>query len=193
MFSIITISRQYGAAGTTIGKKVSEALGYDLLNKAIILRSFSESNIDIEDLIEFDEKLDSDFAFGQSLFEFTNKSRQIYDVQRNVIRSMAEKGKCVIIGRNANFILKEFDNVLNILLVGDEKWRIKHMEDMDPKISEHKLLSKLRKIDKLREKYCYHFSRRDFLDATNYDLCLNVSHIGIDRAAQIIIDYCKIE
>lgn len=137
MKKIITISREFGAAGTTIGRMVADRLGYDLWNKAIPLTAQADSNVNISDLVEFDEKVPVNYSFGQSLFEFSNRqlSDRIFEAQTEVIRTMGEKGRCVIVGRNANYILREYEGLLRVFLCADTKWRLDHMEELNPEYS----------------------------------------------------------
>ena len=109
MKSIITISRQFGAGGSTIGRAVAEKLGYYYCDKDMILRAALESgSLTPLEISKYDEKVPTEFGFGQSLFDFYNKplDERLFNAQREAVRRVAEKGKCVIVGRNANIILK---------------------------------------------------------------------------------------
>lgn len=100
MKKIITISREFGAYGGTIGLAVAERLGYEFYNKEIILRAAQHSNIDVESLQKWDEKVPMNFGFAQSLFDFYNKplNEKLFSAQKKVIRDIGEKGRCVIVG-----------------------------------------------------------------------------------------------
>ncbi|NTV78429.1 MAG: cytidylate kinase-like family protein, partial [Clostridiales bacterium] len=104
MKKIITISREFGAGGGEIGKKVARALNYEFFDKEIILQAARESDVDVESLLKWDEKVPMNFGFAQSLFDFYNKplNEKLFEVQQQVIRNIGEKGNCVIVGRNAN-------------------------------------------------------------------------------------------
>ena len=190
MKKVVTIARQFGACGTTVGRSLANRLGYDIWNKAIVLNAQKNSNVNISDLVEFDEKVPTTFSFGQSLFEFSNKqlSDQIFAAQTEVIREMGERGKCVIIGRNANYILKEFDSVLNVFIYADEAWRMKHMQDLKPEYTESRLGERLKQIDRIREKYCSYYTHEVFSDALNYDVCLDIGKLGVERVVDILYE-----
>ena len=113
MKKIITISREFGAGGGEIGRKVAERLGYHYYDKELILRSADTSKVDVESMRRWDEKVPANFGFAQSLFNFYNKplNETLFEAQTKVIREIGEKGNCVIVGRNANTILKEFDGL----------------------------------------------------------------------------------
>ncbi len=181
MKKVITIAREFGACGTTVGRSLAEKLGYDLWNKAIPLNAQKDSNVEISDLVEFDEKVPVNFSFGQSLFEFSNKqlSDQIFAAQTEVIRKMGEHGNCVIVGRNANYILREFDSLLRVFIYADEEWRLGHMEDLKPDYTQENMLKRLRQIDRVREKYCEYYTHDSFYDARCYDISLDVGRLGI--------------
>ncbi|MBR1478672.1 MAG: cytidylate kinase-like family protein [Lachnospiraceae bacterium] len=188
MKKIITISRQFGACGTTIGRAVAEKLSYEFYNKAVVLNAQKDSNIDISDLVEFDEKVPMDFSFGESIFEFTNKklSDRLFAAQSDVIKKMGEKGKCVIVGRNSNYILREFDDVLNVFIYANEEFRLAHMNEMHPEYTGENMLKRLKQVDKIREKYCKYYTKQEFTDCRNYDICIDVGSIGIDNAVELL-------
>ena len=180
MKKIITISREFGAGGGEIGRAVAKELGYTFYDKEILLRSARESGIDVDSLLKWDEKIPMDFGFAQSLFDFYNKplSEKLFEVQKQVIREIAEKNKCVILGRNANTILKEFDYTLHTFIHAAPTWRLERMQGQMADITKSKISS----IDKARKKYSAFHSGREFGYATSYDICLNTSSIGISNA-----------
>lgn len=188
MKKIITISREFGAAGNTIGHAVARRLGYQIYDKAIILHGAADSKMDVESVLEWDEKVQTDFGFAQSLFEFYNKSTsdKLCDAQKEVMRKFAEHGSCIIVGRNANTILKEFDHSLHVFLCGDENWRVDWMKKQRPEESEEEIRKELKMVDKSRAKYCKYYSHTEFGEADNYDICLNVSKLGVDTCVDII-------
>lgn len=131
MKKIITISREFGAGGGEIGRKVAERLGYHYYDKELILRSADTSKVDVESMRRWDEKVPANFGFAQSLFNFYNKplNETLFEAQTKVIREIGEKGNCVIVGRNANTILKEFDGGLHIFVHASPYWRMMRMKD----------------------------------------------------------------
>lgn len=193
MIKIITISREFGAGGGEIGRKIAEALKYEYYDKEIILRAARESNVDVESLMKWDEKVPVDFGFAQSLFDFYNKplSEKLFDIQQQVIKEIGEKGNCVIVGRNANTILKEFDNALHLFIHADQYWRLERMKTKMPDIKEAKVSEQLRAIDKTRKKYCSYYTNTEFGVADYYDISLNTSTLGIDTCVEIICNLVK--
>ena len=189
MKNIITISRQFGAGGGTIGRMVAEHLGFYYCDKDMIIRAAIESgNLSPEEVRFFDEKVPREFGFGQSLFDFYNKplDQRLYNAQKEAIRKVAEKGNCVIVGRNANIILKEFDRTLHVFVAATEHYRVERMMSKMPDYTEEKVLEKLRSVDKARKKYCKHYTDTEFGNAAFYDLCLKSSSMGLERCADLI-------
>lgn len=188
MKRIITISREFGAAGGTIGHAVAQRLGYEYYDKEIILQAARSSNLDMGTMLKWDEKVPKNFGFAQSLFDFYNRplGEKLYAAQESVIRNLGEKGKCVIVGRNANAILKEYESSLHVFIYAKAYWRMEHMKEKMPDVSESKISDELRAIDKARRKYCSYHTNQEFGVADSYDICLSSSAIGIDACVDTI-------
>lgn len=188
MKKIITISREFGAGGGEIGAKVAEALNWEYYHKELILRAAADSNIDVSDLLEWDEKVPVSFGFTQSLFDFYSRpmSEQVFEAQKKVILEIGQKGKCVITGRNANMILKEFGGCLNIFVHADFDWRLRRMKEKMPDFTEEQVAAEINAIDKKRRKYCTFFTKTEFGHSDFYDICLDTSRLGIDTCVDII-------
>ena len=193
MKKIITISREFGAGGGEIGRKVAQALNYDHYDKELILKAAKESQVDVEGLLKWDERVPRDFGFAQSLFDFYNRplSEKLFDAQQRVIKAIAEKGNCVIVGRNANAILKEYDHALHVFVHADFYWRLNRMKAKMPDATEHKISEQIRAIDKMRRKYCTYYTNTEFGVADYYDISFNTSKLGIDACVEIICNLAK--
>lgn len=193
MKKIITISREFGAGGGSIGQLVAERLGYEFYDKAIILEAAKQSNLDVQKLALYDEKVPVDFGFAQSLFDFYNKplNERLFDAQKKVIQKMAEKGNCVIVGRNANSILREYDHVLHVFVHAPSYYRLKRMKERFPDMPENQLSEQLQAVDHTRKKYCAYYTNTVFGMASYYDLSINTAKIGIDTAVEMICDLAK--
>jgi len=195
MKKIITISREFGAGGGEIGRAVAHKLNYEYFDKEIILQSARESNVDVDSLLKWDEKIPMDFGFAQSLFDFYNKplNERLFEIQQQVIRRIAEKGNCVILGRNANTILKEFDYTHHVFVHADFSWRLERMKHKMAKDTDAKISEKIRSVDKTRRKYCAHYTETEFGMAKYYDMCLSTSSLGIPACVDIICALAKAE
>lgn len=188
MKKIITISREFGAGAGEIGHILASRLGFDYVGKEIILKTAREANMDVESAFKWDEAVPKNFGFAQSLFDFYNRplNEKLFAAQKEVIRRYGEKGNCVIVGRNANTILKEFDDSLHVFICADKKWRMNRMMGILPDAEASALPSQMDAIDKRRSKYCSYYTNTVFGNASNYDLCLNTSTLGIEKCADII-------
>ena len=194
MKKIITISREFGAGGGQIGQAVAKKLGYYYLDKDMIIRSAMEaSNLSPEEFRMYDEKVPHDFGFGQSLFDFYNKplNERLFAAQRSAILKAGEKGNCVIVGRNANVILKEFDYSLHVFVAASQYFRLQNLKDKMPDYSEEKILEEMKAVDKARRKYCAYYTNTEFGTADYYDLCLKSSTLGIDACVDIICNLAE--
>ncbi len=193
MKKIITISREFGAGGGEIGREVARRLGYEYYDKAIILRAAKEANIDVESGFRWDESVPVNFGFAQSLFDFYNKplNEKLFQAQKQVIRKIGEKGNCVIVGRNANSILSQFDNCLHVFICANTRWRIERSLKLYPDASESKIADQMTAIDKRRKKYCAYYTNTEFGVADYYNICLKTSDLGIETCENIIYDLAK--
>ncbi|MBQ0027353.1 MAG: cytidylate kinase-like family protein [Lachnospiraceae bacterium] len=194
MKKIITISREFGAGGAKIGKAVAERLGYYYMDKDMIIKSAMESSsITADEFSKWDEKVPHNFGFGQSLFDFYNKplNEKLFEAQKEAIKKVAEKGNCVIVGRNANVVLKEFDAALHVFITSSTYWKLQNLKGLMPEVSEEKILNQMKSIDKARAKYCSYYTDTEFGKAEFYDLCLKSSDLGIEKCVDIICDIAK--
>ena len=195
MKTIITISREYGAGGSTIGHLVEERLGYELLDKAIILHTAAEAQVSVDSVLQIDELVPHQFGVAQSLFDFYNRplNEKLFKAQSRVMRQFAEKGRCIIIGRNANSILHEFDHSLHVFICGSMKSRIERMlqKEMYAGVPESKIRDILETIDRRRRKYCEYYTNTVFGDARYYDICLDSSRLGVEACADTICRLCE--
>ena len=191
MKNIITISRQFGAGGSTIGQAVADRLGYYYCDKDMILKAAMESgSLSPEEVRYYDERVPREWGFGQSLFDFYNKplDERLFVAQREAIKKVAENGNCVIVGRNANIILKEFDKTLHVFIAASERFRLERMQKKMPDMSEDKVLERLHSVDKARKKYCKYYTHTEFGNAAYYDLCVKSSSLGIETSVDLICD-----
>lgn len=195
MKNIITISRQFGAGGSTIGMAVAEELGYYYCDKDMIVRAAIESgNLNPDEIRYYDEKVPVEFGFGQSLFDFYNKplDERLFNAQREAIRKLAEKGNCVIVGRNANIVLKEFDKTLHVFVSADLPFRLRRMMSKMPDVPEEKVLDRIASIDKARKRYCKHYTHTEFGNSAYYDLAVKSSTLGLENSIKLICEAAKI-
>ena len=190
MKKIITIGREYGAGGSTIGRAVAKALGIAYYDRDLIIRTASAStNLTPEEVRHWDERVPHEFGLSQSLFNFYAKpfSERLWNAQVDAIRKMADRESCVIVGRNADYILREFDHCLRVFLHADPAWRLNHMMELNPDMTLDQVQAEMDRTDKARAGYCKRFTGQYYGDQRNYDLSINVGKLGFDKAIQLVL------
>ena len=191
---IITISREFGSGGRFIGEEVAKKLGIVYYDKNIIGQIAEKSGLSQEYIQESAELAPKKglFAYALAGRDITGRSVEdmVYEAQRKVILGLAEKEPCVIIGRNADYILKDRDDVLNVFIHGDmpEKiQRISHLHNVDEK----EAVKMMADTDKRRMTNYNFYTEQKWGKASNYTLCLNSSELGYDRCEKIIMECSK--
>ena len=187
---IITISREFGSGGRFIGEKVAKKLGITYYDKNIISEIAEKSGLSPEYIQESAELSPKKglFAYAFAGRDITGKSVEdmVYEAQRKVILELAEKESCVIIGRNADFILRDWNDVLNVFIHGDMPEKIQRIMDLH-NVEEKEAVKMMADIDKRRMTNYNFYTDQKWGKASNYTLCLNSSQLGYDRCEKIIM------
>lgn len=190
---IITISREFGSGGRFIGEEVAKKLGIKYYDKDIIAQIAEQSGFSQEYITEKAELSPKKglFAYAFSGRDVTGKSIEdmVYEAQRKVILEIAEKESCVIIGRNADFILKDKDDVLNVFIHGDMPEKLARICKLYH-VTEEEAEKMMADIDKRRMTNYRFYTDQKWGMAKNYTLSLNSSELGYDLCEKIIMD-CK--
>lgn len=188
---IITISREFGSGGRFIGEEVAKKLGMKYYDRDIIGQIAEKSGFSPEYIQENAELSPKKglFAYAFAGRDITGKSVEdmVYEVQRKVILEIAEKESCVIIGRNADFILNDRDDVLNVFIHGDKAEKVKRICKLY-NVTEADALKMMVDIDKRRMTNYHFYTDRKWGMAGNYTLSLNSSELGYDMCEKIIMD-----
>lgn len=188
---IITISREFGSGGRFIGEEVAKKLGIAYYDKNIINEIAEKSGLSPEYIQENAELSPKKglFAYAFAGRDITGKSVEdmVYEAQRKVILELAEKESCVIIGRNADYILKDRDDVLNVFIHGDTPEKIQRITRLY-NVEEQKAVKMMIDIDKRRMANYNFYTDQKWGEASNYTLCLNSSKLGYDRCEKIIME-----
>ena len=193
---VITIARQYGSGGRTIGEELAKKLGISYYDKDIIRMASEESGIHEQLFGRADENVSTKQRFfaksgiykGELIppqsKDFTS-DENLFNYQAKVIRQLAETESCVIIGRCANMILKDYSNVLRVFVYGDWDFRIR---EASKKLSgTTKDIEKfMHKDDKRKEDFCKRFMGVDWADMTKYNLCLDNGTLGYEKCVEEI-------
>lgn len=191
---IITISREFGSGGRTIGRQVAEHLGITFYDKELVDQIALESGFAPKYVEEHGEH-----SPGKSLFSYAfapqgvpgvmnglSTADFLWNIQCNVILQLAEKGPCVIVGRNADYILKDREDAFHVFVCANTDFRAERIVRLYGE-SEKKPEARLAEKDKRRKVNYQHYTGRDWGQAQNYDLCVNTSVVGIEQASDIIV------
>ena len=191
---IITISREFGSGGRFIGEEVAKKLGISYYDKNIINEIAEKSGLSpeyIQEKAELSPKKGL-FAYAFAGRDITGKSVEdmVYEAQRKVILDLAEKEPCVIIGRNADYILKDRDDALNVFIHGDMPEKIQRISQLY-RVTEPEAVKMMADIDKRRMTNYNFYTDQKWGKASNYTLCLNSSQLGYDRCEALITECVK--
>lgn len=192
---IITIGRQFGSGGRVIGKELAKRLGFDYYDKELLNEAARVSGLDCSCFEEADEKelfsipniLTSNwFSFG--LNDGSMSSEYIFKCQSEVIQMIAEKGNCVLVGRCADYVLRDMPNCLNIFLHAPLEARIQRVMARD-KISEKEATNIVKRHDKQRSSYYNFFTDKTWGDSKSYHFSIDSSLLGIPETCDIICSF----
>ena len=196
----ITIGRQFGSGGREIGKKVARSLGIPYYDKELLAVAAEESGLSHEFLKSYDEKPTNSFLYSlvmgqQNLLTGVQGStveQLAVKAQREAVLSVADKGSCVIVGRCADYILRDRPGLVRVFICADWDKRIERVSQRDG-VSPREAEEKMRRMDKARASYYSFHTDRTWDAAENYDLCVSSSFRGTDAAAEMILRFCREE
>ena len=201
---VITIARQYGSGGKTIGAMLAKELGINCYSREILKMASEESGINEGLFGMSDEKIkkapwfkilnrpydgelltpeDRDFVSDDNLFNY----------QAKVIQDLAEKESCVIVGRCADYVLKEFDHVISLFFYAPREDCIRRVQEISSE-PEKEIIKKIEKTDKYRAEYYRYYTGKEWNDARNYDFCLNTTSMSYEKLVEVVksyIDICR--
>lgn len=200
---IITIARQYGSGGKTVGEQLARELGINCYDRELMRLASDDSGIAEGLFGKADERLKSsplvkitrNIYKGQLIppesEEFTS-NENLFNYQAKVIKELAEAESCVIIGRCADYVLEEFDNVVSVFVHGSREFCLKMAKERLGYSSDKEVEKFINKTDKYRAEYYKYYTGREWNDARNYDLCLDAGKLGIDRCVEAVKAYIGI-
>ena len=199
---VITIARGYGSGGRTMGKLLSEELGIHYYDRELLRLASDKSGINEAMFEKADEKLRKSILYRIARKEYKGEqippdsddfvsNDNLFNFQAKVIKGLADQESCVIVGRCADYILRDKDNVVKIFVHASLEDCVIRLEDMFS-LSKSELEKKIKGIDKRRADYYKHFTGRDWNIAQNYDLCLNSQQLGYDKCIEIVKSYLAV-
>ena len=191
-YLVITIGCEYGAKGNAIGKKIAQDLGIKFYDRDLVDEIIKEVGIptDIMDRVEEGGTIAGKGAQGDvrgSFSKYADLTDRAIHVQKQIIRKLAQKEACVIIGRSADYILKDRDDVLNVFIHGDMPEKTQRIMGLY-NVEEKEAVKMMADTDKRRMTNYNFYTEQKWGKVSNYTLCLNSSQLGYDRCEKIILD-----
>lgn len=187
---IITICREYGAGGHSIGRKVAEQLGIEFYDRDIIKATAGTLGIDPEQLEQEEEMISRSESFLRSITPISyDRKAAIYDIQRDVILEIAKKGPCVILGRCADAVLEEAGiPSLDVFLYADDAHRAVRIGELEGLTSPSDIQRSMKKNDHDRRSYYTHYTGRFWGDRRNFNLMLDTGTLGYETSIRLICE-----
>ena len=182
---VITISREYGSGGRAIGERLAHELGIPFYNKELILMAAKESGLSEEYIKKTEQMKSTSFLYGLYMgAQQLPMNDQIFLVQSKIIRKIAEEGPCVIVGRCADYILREHDDLLNVFIHAPLDYRAERAKKVYEKDASN-IEDFVKKQDKKRASFYNYFSQNKWGDSRHYHLAIS-SEYGVDFAVQVL-------
>ena len=203
---VITIARGFGSGGKQVGLALSRDLGIPCFESQILTLASEYSGINKNRFVKVDEKLPLPFSFLPRLKDTPNtdhivtpqdrkftSAKNLFNIQTKIIRELAEKESCIIIGKCANYVLRDLNNVISVYIEAPRAYCLKNIMDKMGATEEeaHRLISE---TDRYRAAYFKYYTKgRTWTDPVLYDMTLNSERIGIKKCVELIKEYIKIK
>lgn len=199
---VITIARQYGSGGKTVGSMVADRLGIPCYNREILRMASDESGINEKLFAQADEKIKKSalFRISKSVYEgellppdsddFVS-TRNLFNYQAKIIKKLAETESCVIVGRCADYILRNYPNVMSVFVHAPHDFCMEQAM-LRSSMTEREMEKFIAKTDKYRGEYYHYYTGQEWSSALHYDLCLDSSKLGFDKCVDAILAYRNI-
>jgi cytidylate kinase len=197
---VITIARGFGSGGKTIGRILAKKLDIDYYDSDLIKLASEESGINIELFGKSDERVKAGL-FKRYNPEYDSKilppdndgyvsSDNLFNIQAKIIRDLADKQNCIIIGRCADHVLRNNEKAIRLFFYADEETSIQNVIDIYG-VSKKVAKAKIESIDKSRASYYKYYTGKAWDDVNNYDLCINTTKLGFEKSVDAVIAYMR--
>ncbi len=199
---VVTIARQYGSGGQTVGEMYAKELGIPCYGMNLLKMASEESGINEQLFMQFDEKLrnnlllrmTTDLYDGQVIppghKDFVS-AKNLFNWQAEVIKRLAKSETCVIIGRAADYVLKDYPNVVSVFVHASPEFNLARAMERNS-MTTAEMEKFIASTDKYRSDFYKHYTGREWTDARNYDLCLNSGKLGFEKCVEEIKAYIKV-
>jgi len=187
---VITLTREYGSGGRYIGKLVAQKLGIKLYDKEFIIEVAEKTGLSEQYIKENEQKRNALDILNNGYYSDLSNSDELFVKESQLIKEVSDREPCIIVGRCADQILKGNKNVLKVFIYSDMKNKIDRAVKyygMDKKKAEKEII----RIDKLRENHYKYYTDKKWKDFSNYDICINSDKVGVEKAADLIVEMAK--
>ena len=187
---IITLSREYGSGGRYIGKLVAEKLGIKLYDKEFVAKLAEETGLSSEYIENNEQKRGALETLNNGYYSGLSNSDELFIKESELIKKVASENSCVIVGRCADFILKENKNVFKVFVYSNMENKIKRTTNIYG-LDKNKAEKEINRINKLRANHYKYYTEKDWNNPENYDICINSDALGVERASDLICEMLK--
>jgi len=199
---LITLNREMGSGGRTVGRILSEKLGVRHYDKAVLEGLISHFHLTMEEIERIKARRQNwwtelcQAVVPAPAFDYKHvhpgeiTTSEIFSIESKILRDIAYTESCVITGRAGFFVLKDHPNMISVFIRASEDNRVARICKRQP-VTRDEAVTLIRKVDKDRETYTKYYAGRSRYDARNYDLVLNMDHLTEDDAADCIINYIR--
>lgn len=187
---VITVSREYGSGGRYVARLIADKLGIKFYDKDLITRLSKETGLTEEYIEENEQKRAAFAALEQDINTGLSGKDEIFIKETELIQKIAEEESCVIVGRCADFILKDNKNTLKVFIYNDDEGKIERATKFYG-MNKENAEREIKKIDKQRANHYKYYTGRDWKDYSNYDICINSDVLGVEKSAELICDLLK--
>ena len=184
---VITISREYGSGGRYVGRLIADKLGIKLYDKDLIIKLAERTGLAEEYIENNEQKRNALDILNNGFYAGLNNDDELFLNESELIKEIASNESCVIIGRCADFILKDQKNVLKVFITSSMEDKIKRATEIYG-FDKNKAEKEINRINKLRANHYKYYTGNNWTDSSNYDLCINSDLYGVEKTADIICD-----
>ena len=184
---VITVSREYGSGGRYVGRLIADKLGIKLYDKDFIEKVAIETGLSQEYIEKNEQKRELLASLNNGYYAGLNNSDELFIKESNLIKEVANKESCVIIGRCANSILEDLPNVVKVFIYSSMEDKIKRVTEIYG-VEKSNAEKEIKRINKLRANHYKHYTEKEWNNPLNYDICINSDCFGVENAANMICE-----
>lgn len=189
---VVTIAREYGSGGRYIGRLIADQLGIKFYDKDFVVQLAKATGLSEEYIENNEQKRTLLAGLNNGYYVGLDNSDDLFIKEAELIKKVAHKESCVIIGRCADFILKDQENVIKVFVYANQKDKIKRATEIYG-LDKAKAEKEIKRIDKLRANHYKHYTDKNWNDHNNYDICINSDTLGVEKSADLICQMIQVK